>query len=68
MHPLSHPRNAALIGIVFVVIAFIFWLAPTLEGLTVPYNEVAAGATMLVFLGVATAIMAYVLVAGSSDE
>ena len=68
MHPLRHPRNAALIGLVFVVIAFIFWLVPTGAGLTTPYNDVAAGATMLLFLGVAMALMAYVLVAASSDE
>ncbi len=46
----------------------IFYAVPTIEGLTVPYNDVAAGTTMLLFLGVAMAIMAYVLVAGSSDE
>jgi len=68
MHPLRHPRNAALVGIIFIVIAFVFWVVPTVAGLTVPYNEVAAGTTMLIFLGVAMAIMAYVLVAGSSDE
>ena len=68
MHPLRHPRNAALVGILFLVIAFFFWLVPTVTGLTVPYNDVAAGTTMLVFLGVAMAILAYVLVAGSSNE
>ena len=68
MHPLRHPRNAALVGIIFIVLAFVFWIVPTMAGLTVPYNLVAAGTTMLVFLGVAMAIMAYVLVAGSSDE
>jgi membrane protease YdiL (CAAX protease family) len=68
MHPLRHPRNAALVGIIFIVIAFIFWIVPTVAGLTDPYNLVAAGTTLLLFLGVAMAIMAYVLVAGSSDE
>jgi hypothetical protein len=68
MHPLRHPRNAALVGILFVIIAVIFYAVPMLEGLISPYNEVAAGATMLLFLGVAMAIMAYVLVAGSRDE
>jgi len=57
-----------MVGVVFVVIAVIFWIVPTMEGLTIPYNDVAAGTTMLVFLGVAMAIMAYVLVAGSTDE
>jgi lipopolysaccharide export LptBFGC system permease protein LptF len=68
MHPLRHPRNAALVGIIFIVIAFVFWVVPTVAGLTDQYNMVAAGTTMLLFLGVAMAIMAYVLVAGSSDE
>ena len=68
MHPLRHPRNAALVGIIFIVIAFVYWVVPTVAGLTVPYDLVAAGTTMLLFLGVAMAIMAYVLVAGSSDE
>ena len=68
MHPLRHPRNAALVGIIFIVIAVIYYVVPTLDNLEVDYNEVAAGTTMLLFLGVAMAIMAYVLVAGSSDE
>ena len=68
MHPLRHPRNAAMVGIVFVIIAVIFWAVPTSQGLTVPYDLVAAGTTLLLFLGIAMAIMAYVLVAGSTDE
>ncbi len=68
MHPLRHPRNAAMVGIVFLIIGVIFWAIPTAQGLTSPYNDVAAGTTMLLFLGVAMAIMAYVLVAGSRDE
>jgi hypothetical protein len=51
-----------------VVIAVIFWVVPTSQGLTVSYDDVAAGTTMLLFLGVAMAIMAYVLIAGSTDE
>ena len=64
MHPLRHPRNAALVGIIFVVIAAIFWAVPTFGGWHVDY----AGVTMLIFLGAAMALMAYVLVAGSSRE
>ena len=33
MHPLRHPRNAALLGVIFIVIAFIFWVVPTATGL-----------------------------------
>ena len=25
MHPLRHPRNAALVGIIFIVIGFLYW-------------------------------------------
>lgn len=67
MHPLRHPRNAAMVGIVFVIIAIVYWTVAGVEGLTVTF-EIATGATLLLFLGVATALMAYVLVAGSSDE
>jgi hypothetical protein len=64
VHPLRHPRNAALVGIVFVVIAIIYWAVPYFGGWHVDY----AGLTMLIFLGAAMALMAYVLVAGSSKE
>jgi hypothetical protein len=63
MHPLRHPRNAALVGIVFIVIAFLFWVIPTMGGWHVDY----AGVTMLFALGIAMAMMAYVLVAGSRE-
>ena len=67
MHPLRHPRNAALVGIIFIVIGVIYFAVAEAEGLVVTY-DIASGTTMLVFLGVAMAIMAYVLVAGSTDE
>jgi hypothetical protein len=67
MHPLRHPRNAAMVGILFVIIAIVYWTVAAVEGLTVTF-EIASGATLLLFLGVAMALMAYVLVAGSSDE
>lgn len=64
MHPLRHPRNAAMVGLMFVAIGIIFWAVPTFGGWHIDY----AGVTMLVALGIATAIMAYVLIAGSSSE
>jgi ABC-type transport system involved in cytochrome c biogenesis permease subunit len=64
VHPIRHPRNAALIGLTFVVIAVVYWAVPTYGGWHVDF----AGTTMLVFLGAAMALMAYVLVAGSSKE
>ena len=68
MHPLRHPRNAALVGIIFIVIAVVYWAIPVAAGLSLSVYELASGTTLLLFLGVAMAIMAYVLVAGSSDE
>jgi hypothetical protein len=64
VHPLRHPRNAALVGIAFVVIGVIFWAVPAYGDWHVDY----AGTTLLIFLGAAMALMAYVLVAGSSKE
>ena len=68
MHPLRHPRNAALVGILFVLIAIVYYAIPYADGLDLPVYDIAAGTTLLLFLGVAMAIMAYVLVAGSTEE
>ena len=64
MHPLRHPRNAALVGVLFIVIGLIYWAVPYVGGWHVDY----AGTTMLIALGIAIAFMAYVLVAGSPNE
>jgi hypothetical protein len=64
VHPLRHPRNAAAVGLLFIVAGVVYWAVPTIGGWHVDY----AGTTMLLFLGVAMAIMAYVLVAGSSND
>jgi hypothetical protein len=63
MHPLRHPRNSVFVGLVFVAIAIIYWAVPTIGGWQVDY----AGVTMLLFLGVAMSLMAYVLIAGSHE-
>ena len=64
MHPLRHPRNAAIVGIVFVVIAAIYWAVPYFGGWHLDY----AGVTMLAVLGIAMALMAWVLIAGSPND
>jgi hypothetical protein len=64
MHPLKHPRNAALVGILFIVIGIIYWAVPFFGDWHLDY----AGVTMLLFLGVAVAVMMYVLVAGSPRD
>jgi hypothetical protein len=66
MHPLRHPRNAILAGLVFVAIAVVYYAAPVLldgrEGLD------WSGVVMLGALGIATSLMAYVLIAGSPND
>jgi hypothetical protein len=64
MHPLRHPRNAALVGVAFIVVGVIYWVVPYVGGWHIDY----AGTTMLIALGIAIAFMAYVLVAGSPNE
>jgi hypothetical protein len=56
-----NPRRAALVGIVFVVIAVVYGVAAAVSpGATIDF----AGVTMLIALGGAMSIMAYVLFAG----
>jgi hypothetical protein len=64
MHPLRHPRNAAAVGVIFVVIAVVYWVVPYVGHWQLDY----AGVTMLAVLGIAMALMAYVLIAGSPNE
>jgi DMSO reductase anchor subunit len=64
MHPLRHPRNAMLLGLMFVFIGVVYWGVQTVAGWHVDY----AGTTLLLLLGVAVSILAYVLVAGSPSD
>jgi hypothetical protein len=57
-----NPRRAAAIGLFFAIDAFVFVIAAPVLGYHVDY----AGGTMLLALGAAMAIMAYVLIAGQS--
>ena len=68
MHLLRHPRNAALLGVIFVVIAIIYLVVPYLTGQDMVNQDIYAGVTMLFGLGVAMAIMAYVLAVGTRGE
>jgi hypothetical protein len=63
VHPLRHPRNSLMVGLIFVIIAIAYWAIPTIGGWHVDY----AGVTMLIALGAAMALMAYVLIAGSHE-
>jgi hypothetical protein len=64
MHPLRHPRNAILIGVLFVVLGAIYWAAPYFLGAHIDY----AGITMLGALGIAMGLLFYVLIAGSPSD
>ena len=64
MHPLRHPRNVLLIGATFVGIAILYGVLAVPLG----YHVEFAGVTMLAALGIAMTLMAYVLVAGSSND
>jgi hypothetical protein len=64
MHPLRHPRNAIFLGAIFFFIGLVYWAVPYVTGQHVDY----AGVTMLCVLGIAMALMAYVLIAGSPND
>jgi hypothetical protein len=55
-----NPKRAALAGLVFVAIAFFYATVQAVAGVPVDF----AGFTMLLALGAATSLMAYVLFAG----
>ena len=59
------PRRVALVGIIFVVIAAIYYGAAVVLD---PSHVDWSGFVMLLALGAAMAIMAYVLVAGSQGN
>ena len=64
MHPLRHPRNVVFVGLVFMAIAFIYWVVPYTGNWVTDY----AGTVMLAALGIAMGLMFYVLVAGSPRD
>jgi hypothetical protein len=56
-----NPKRAALVGLVFPLIAVVYFVFPTIVD---PVHVDYAGITMLIALGAAMALMAYVLFAG----
>jgi hypothetical protein len=57
-----NPKRAALAGVVFLLIASVYFVMPTVLGGIVDF----AGLTLLLALGAAMSLMAYVLFAGLS--
>jgi uncharacterized membrane protein len=70
MQRYRHPRYAIAIGMIFVVLGFIYWVVPYFGNVVLnePWELDYAGVVMLGALGIAMALMAYVLVAGSPNE
>ena len=64
MHPIRHPRNAAIIAVAFIAIGALYALGAVPLGYRIEW----AGVTMLGALGIAMSLMAYVLIAGSSGD
>jgi uncharacterized membrane protein len=63
-HPIQHPRNALVVGVVFVVVAIVYWYV---QPFGLKHSDYA-GVTMLGVLGIAMGLMAYVLIAGSPSD
>ena len=64
MHPLRHPRNAIFVGLMFSFIGVVYWFVQY----RAKFQTDIAGVTLLLLLGVAVSIMAYVLIAGSPND
>ena len=64
MHPLRHPRNAIIVGLVFVV----HRRRLLVRAYSANFHADYRGVTMLLLLGIADGIMAYVLIAGSPND
>ena len=64
MHPLRHPRNAIIVGLMFSFIGVVYWFVQY----SANFDADIAGVTLLLLLGVAVSIMAYVLIAGSPND
>ncbi len=61
---MRHPRNALIVGLLFSAAGGVYWAVQEFARWDVDY----AGVTMLILLGVAVSIMAYVLIAGSPND
>ncbi len=59
------PRRAALLGLIFVAIAIFYWAFTKVVD---PLQVDLAGVTLLLALGGAMALMAYVLVSGLKQQ
>ena len=64
MGSIRRSRNAIAIGILFLVVGLAFWVLAGPTGYAIDY----AGVTMLITLGAAMGLMAWVLIVGSPRD
>lgn len=64
MHPLRRPVLSIAIGVIFVVLAIIYYAVPVITGGHLDW----AGTVMLGALGIAMGLMVYVLMAGAPND
>jgi len=64
VHPLRRPSYAIAVGLLFVLIAVIYYGAPLVFGGHLDWS----GTVLLGALGIAMALMAYVLTAGAPND
>ena len=64
MHPMRRPVYAIAIGVLFIVLATVYYAVPFITGGHVDWS----GMVMLAALGIAMGLMAYVLMAGSPSD
>jgi hypothetical protein len=63
-HPMRRPVLAIALGVLFVVLASVYYAVPAITGGHLDWS----GAVMLGALGIAMALMAYVLMAGAPND
>jgi uncharacterized membrane protein len=70
MERYKHPRYAIALGLIFVFLAFVYWVVPYFGQVVLnePWELDYAGVVMLGALGIAMALMAYVLMAGTPNQ
>jgi uncharacterized membrane protein len=64
MHPVRRPVYAIAIGVLFIVLATVYYAVPAITGGHIDWS----GMVMLGALGIAMGLMVYVLMAGSPSS
>jgi hypothetical protein len=64
MHPVRRPVYAIAVGVLFIVLATVYYAVPAITGGHIDWS----GMVMLGALGIAMGLMVYVLMAGSPSS